>query len=311
MEILDVKGLRKDFGKNQVLKGIDFSVHEKEIVGFLGPNGSGKSTTIKCICGLYHMTGGEISICGHDINRERTEALKMLGASIESPALYPQLTGEEHLKMMGRWRKVGAERIKEMEAYSGLGHYLKKKTRTYSMGMKMRLMLAMTLLAKPKLIILDEPTNGLDPQAVFELRKEMEEIRAMGSSILFSSHQLSEVEKLSDRVVILNHGELIYDGSLPRHLMGSEYRIRVQEGAETIAMEMLKRMGITTSGLVEGQDGWVYFKNYTDRPIGEVFAAMGGLIEISDIMKCEMDLESFYKKIYERQPERGEDRDKK
>lgn len=175
----------------------------------------------------------------------------------------------------------------------------------------MRLMLAMTLLAKPKLIILDEPTNGLDPQAVFELRKEMEEIRAMGSSILFSSHQLSEVEKLSDRVVILNQGELIYDGSLPRHLMGSEYRIRVQEGAETIAMEMLKRMGITTSGLVEGQDGWVYFKNYTDRPIGEVFAAMGGLIEISDIMKCEMDLESFYKKIYERQPERGEDRDKK
>jgi len=172
MDILSVKGLKKSFGKNQILKGINFTVGEKEIVGFLGPNGSGKSTTIKCITGLYQMTEGEIKICDYDITKERTKALSMLGASIESPALYPQLTGMEHLKMMGKWRKVSPERIREMAEYTGIGHNLNRRAGNYSMGMKMRLMLAMTMMAKPSLIILDEPTNGLDPQAVFELREK-------------------------------------------------------------------------------------------------------------------------------------------
>lgn len=123
MDVLVVKGMKKSFGKNEILKGIDFSVGEKEIVGFLGPNGSGKSTTIKCICGLYEMTEGKVEICGHNIKSDRKEALKHLGASIESPALYPQLTGREHLKMVASWRGIGVEREKEMEDYTGLGHY--------------------------------------------------------------------------------------------------------------------------------------------------------------------------------------------
>ncbi|MBS6195824.1 MAG: ABC transporter ATP-binding protein [Clostridiales bacterium] len=311
MDVLTVKGLKKNFGKNEILKGIDFSVQENEIVGFLGPNGSGKSTTIKCICGLYHMSEGEIAICGHDIGKARTEALKMLGASIESPALYPQLTGEDHLKMIARWRKVNPERLKEMEEYAGIGHYMKKKTGTYSMGMKMLLMLSMTLMAKPKLIILDEPTNGLDPQAVFELRKEMEEIRNMGSSILFSSHQLSEVERLSDRVVILNKGELIYDGSLPRDLTGGEYRLLVEPGTERKGLEALERMGISACGMVENQEHWIFFRNHTDSSLGELLACVGKEIPVYDVVKYEMDLEEFYKKIYERKPGGGETDDKK
>lgn len=305
MEVLTVKGLKKKFGKNEILKGISFSVQENEIVGFLGPNGSGKSTTIKCICGLYHMTEGEIAVCGHDIGKDRAAALEQLGASIEAPALYPQLTGEDHLKMMARWRKISPERLKEMEEYAGIGHYLKKKTETYSMGMKMRLMLAMTLMAKPKLLILDEPTNGLDPQAVFELRKKMEEIRERGSSILFSSHQLSEVEKLSDRVVILNKGELIYDGSLPRDLTGGEYRLLVEPGTESQGLEALKQMGVSDCGMVEKQEHWIFFRNHTDRSVGELLSGVGNVIPVYDVIKYEMELEEFYKKIYERQPEGG------
>ena len=298
MEVLSVSGLKKSFGKNEILKGIDFTVGEKEIVGFLGPNGSGKSTTIKCICGLYKMTEGEILVCGHDVTRERKEALGALGASIESPALYPQLTGQEHLKMMARWRGVGQERVKEMEEYTGLGYHLKQRTGKYSMGMKMRLMLAMTLLSKPSLIILDEPTNGLDPQAVFELREQMEQIRRDGSSILFSSHQLEEVEKLSDRVVILNQGAKIYDGRLPKDLTGVEYRIQVDSEKQISSVGILHSINIKQAGRVEGRNDQIYFRLEDREKLGSIVAAVSSVGTIYEINKCEMNLEEFYKKIY-------------
>lgn len=300
MDILSVKGLKKDFGKNQILKGIDFQVGEKEIIGFLGANGSGKSTTIKCICGLYHMTEGEIAICGYDIVKERIGAMSQLGASIEAPALYPQLTGQDHLRMMGRWRGVDMKRVKEMEEYTGIGHYLKKKTGTYSMGMKMRLMLAMTLMAKPKLVILDEPTNGLDPQAVFELREEMERIRRDGSSILFSSHQLDEVEKLSDRVVILNHGEMIYDGKLPKELSGVEYRIQLEPEHQIESVGALQHIRIEQCEEVEGTKEWIRFRVHEQEELGKALAVITEIGNIYDVVKCEMNLEEFYKKIYAR-----------
>ncbi|MBQ7919110.1 MAG: ABC transporter ATP-binding protein [Lachnospiraceae bacterium] len=300
MDILSVKGLKKSFGKNQILKGIDFSIGEKEIVGFLGPNGSGKSTTIKCITGLYHMTEGEIKICNYNIVKERTKALSMLGVSIEAPALYPQLTGMEHLKMMGKWRKVSSERVREMAEYTGIGHNLKRRIGTYSMGMKMRLMLAMTMMAKPALLILDEPTNGLDPQAVFELREEMEKIREAGSSILFSSHQLSEVEKLSDRVVILNHGEMIYDGKLPKDIAGTQYQIQVEPMHQRVCLDKIDSLGIQNCGIKENTTDWICFQAESQESLGKVLAEVGHVSQIIDVVKCEMNLEEFYKRIYQR-----------
>ncbi len=298
MNVLEVKDVTKSFGKTQILKGVDFTVGEKEIVGFLGPNGSGKSTTIKCICGLYEMTGGSVEICGHDIKTDRTEALKHLGASIESPALYPQLTGREHLKMMASWRGIKAARVKEMEEYTGLGHYLNKRASQYSMGMKMRLMLAMTLMARPDIIILDEPTNGLDPQAVFELREQMEQIRRAGSSILFSCHQLEEVEKLSDRVVILNHGEKIYDGKLPKDLAATEYQVRVNNRKQTIAIGCVQHCGIRQCGEVEGTDDMIYFYLEEKEKLGQIIAEIQKDCNVYEIEKCHTNLEEFYKKIY-------------
>ncbi|MBR4026971.1 MAG: ABC transporter ATP-binding protein [Lachnospiraceae bacterium] len=300
MEILSVRNIEKSFKKHKILKGVSFSIGEQEIVGFLGPNGSGKSTTIKCICGLYGLDAGEIAICGYDIEKQRESALSELGASIESPALYPQLTGREHLKMMGNWRNATSARVKEMEEYTGIGAYLNKRTATYSMGMKMRLMLAMTLMARPKLIILDEPTNGLDPQAVFELRKEMEMIRKDGSSILFSSHQLGEVEKLADRIIFLKQGELVYDGVIPKELVGMEYGVRIMPQHKEASLQALKNLSFVQMQEQENEDTpqWITFSVTQQELLGKAIATLEQIGFVYDVVKKDMDLEDFYKKIY-------------
>ncbi len=296
MDVLSVKGLYKKIGRQTILEDINIEVKEKEIVGFLGPNGSGKSTTIKCICGLYHATAGTITVNGYDINKSRKEALNNMGVSIEAPALYPQLTGREHLKMMGRWRKVGKDRVKEMEAYSGLEHHLDKVVQGYSMGMKMRLMLSLTLMARPKLLILDEPTNGLDPQAVFELREQMEVIRREGSSILFSSHQLNEVEKLSDRIILLKQGKKVFDGQLSEEFQSTiRYGMKVPDTEK--AVHILIQEGITDCR--EGEEG-VLFSVKGEKEFYKVLSLMHeNKLHVYDITKHEMDLEDFYRKVYE------------
>lgn len=167
------------------------------------------------------------------------------------------------------------------------------------MGMKMRLMLAMTLMAKPELIILDEPKNGLDPQAVFELREQMEQIRKEGSSILFSSHQLEEVERLSDRVLILNHGEKIYDGKLPKDLASTEYRVRVKGDKQIIAVGCVRHCGIERCGKVDESKDMIYFHLEETEKLGKIITEIQKDCDVCEIEKCETNLEEFYKKIYE------------
>lgn len=296
MDVLSVKGLYKKIGRQSILEDVTIEVKEQEIVGFLGPNGSGKSTTIKCICGLYHATAGVITVNGYDIVKSRKEALNTMGVSIEAPALYPQLTGREHLKMMGRWRKAGKDRVKEMEDYSGLKHHLDKAVQGYSMGMKMRLMLSLTLMARPKLLILDEPTNGLDPQAVFELREQMEEIRREGSSILFSSHQLNEVEKLSDRIILLKQGKKVFDGHLSEELQSTfRYGLKVPDAGKTLHILMEEGMKDCREG-----EGEVFFSVKGEEEFYKVLSLMHkNELPVYDITKHEMNLEDFYRKVYE------------
>lgn len=214
MKVLQVENIEKSKKRKKILKGLSFDVEEQEIVGLLGPNGSGKSTTIKCICGLYGIDRGTITVCGNDIRKSRLEALKNIGIAMEVPTLYPELSGMENIKMAAAARKVSGERVEEIAAFTGLKERLKERTSTYSMGMRMRLNLAMAILHNPSLVILDEPTNGLDPEAVFRLRKEIEQIRQEGSAVLISSHQLSEVEKIADRIVAIADGTVRFDGTI-------------------------------------------------------------------------------------------------
>lgn len=206
MNVLEIKGLRKKLGKREIIKGIDLELKEGEILGFLGPNGAGKTTTIRMIVGLINPDSGEIRICGENLKNKK-KALKNVGAVVENPELYKYLSGRENLMQIARIRGVAKEEINELIALVGLESRINEKVSKYSLGMKQRLGLAAALIGNPKLLILDEPTNGLDPSGIIDFREVVKKaVREKGISVFISSHILSEVQNLCHRVVFVNNG---------------------------------------------------------------------------------------------------------
>lgn len=208
-KVLEVKNLRKRLGKREIIKGISFYIEEGVIFGFLGPNGSGKTTTIRMLVDLISMDSGSISIVGKDITKEREMALSHVGAVVENPELYKYLTGYENLRQIARVRGIKEERIDEVVKLVGLEKRIKDKMKKYSLGMKQRLGLAAALLSKPKLLILDEPTNGLDPNGIKEFRTILQTLaREKNMSVFVSSHILGEVQHLCDVVAFIEDGQI-------------------------------------------------------------------------------------------------------
>lgn len=299
MEILKANNLNKSFGGNHVLKDISFSIYESEILGFLGRNGSGKSTTMKCISGLMGFDSGEITICGFDIKKDRIEALENIGVSIESPALYPNLSAYDHYQQMAAWRNISKDRVDEMIEFSNLGIYLKKPVRTYSMGMKMRLMLSLVIMHKPKLLILDEPMNGLDFEGVLQLRKTLVDLKNSGSSILLSSHQLSELEKISDKVIMIEGGKVVYNDKISGGILElSEYSMDTSDN--NILQEILKEKEIENNISAHlATENYIRF-NLESSKIGELIDTLSEKdIYIKDIVKESLGLEELYQSIIE------------
>ncbi len=207
MKVLDVKGLKKNLGKREIIKDISFSIEEGEIFGFLGPNGAGKTTTIRMLVGLINPNEGSISICGHDLKTDTEKALKEVGAVVENPELYKYLSGRENLMQIARIRNISKNQVDETIKLVGLEHRIDDKVRKYSLGMKQRLGLAASLLSNPKLLILDEPTNGLDPSGILDFREVVKKAATeRGMAVFISSHILSEVQHLCNRVAFINHG---------------------------------------------------------------------------------------------------------
>lgn len=205
--VLEVKNLKKRIGKAEIIKDISFTIHEGEIFGFLGPNGSGKTTTIKMLVDLISMDHGTINILGFDIKKDREAALEHLGAVVENPELYSYLSGYENLMQIARIRGISKERIEEVIQLVGLEGRIKDKMRRYSLGMKQRLGLAAALLSDPKLLILDEPTNGLDPNGIIELRNILKRLaKEKGMAVFVSSHILGEIQNLCDTVAFIEAG---------------------------------------------------------------------------------------------------------
>lgn len=231
--ILSVQNLNKYYKKFHAVKDVSFEVHKGEIVGFIGPNGSGKSTTMKCINSLLIPSSGTITVCGKDIVKEREQALAHQASLIESPGLYLDLKGIDNLKLFAHLRNVSNERIEEVKEIINIGDFINKKVAEYSLGMKQRLALGIVLLDEPKFIILDEPTNGLDPTGVMDLRNILLDLSKQGVSILFSSHQLGEIEKVADRIISIKHGEIIpFDTNLSDH---SNYELQLGGDVNGIA----------------------------------------------------------------------------
>lgn len=209
--VLSVKGLTKVVGKKTLVENIVFDVKAGEVFGFLGPNGAGKTTTIRMLVGLIKPTKGSIAIGGFDVKTQFRKAMRQIGSIVENPELYTYLTGWENLKQFSRMLgDIPDKRIMEIAKMVHLDQRIHDKVKTYSLGMKQRLGIAQALLGSPKLLILDEPTNGLDPAGIRELREFIHMlVKEQNISVFISSHLLSEVQLICDRVAIIDHGKMI------------------------------------------------------------------------------------------------------
>lgn len=207
--ILETKNLTKSYGQQQAVSGISLQIERNSIYGLLGPNGAGKSTTLKMIVGLLNPTGGQIIFDGKPWKRE---SLSQIGSLIESPALYGNLTAEENLMVHTKLLGIPHKRILEVLDIVDLKNTGKKRTSQFSMGMKQRLGIAIALLNNPKLLILDEPTNGLDPFGIQELRELIASFPEKGITVILSSHILSEVAQVVDEIGIISCGKLLFQG---------------------------------------------------------------------------------------------------
>lgn len=208
--ILSIKNLNKKFGALHAVNNLSFSIQKGNVYGILGPNGSGKSTTLGIVLNVVNKSSGDFSWFNNTISTH--EALKKVGAIIEHPNFYPYMTAYENLKLVCKIKSIPTHKVIEKLTLVGLIERKDSKFRSFSLGMKQRLAIASALLNDPEILILDEPTNGLDPQGIHQIRALITSIAAQGTTILLASHLLDEVEKVCSHVVILRHGEKLYEG---------------------------------------------------------------------------------------------------
>ncbi|UPM55549.1 ABC transporter ATP-binding protein [Gottfriedia acidiceleris] len=209
--IVQIKNLSKEIKGNKIVSDLSFDIFEGEVFGFLGPNGAGKTTTIRMMVGLMNISEGDVIINGHSIKSNFEEAIKNVGAIVENPELYKFLSGYDNLLQYARMDKtVTKEKIDEVVELVGLTGAIRQKVKTYSLGMRQRLGLAQCLLHDPKVLILDEPTNGLDPAGIREMRDHLQLLtKKKGMAIIVSSHLLAEMEMMCDRIGIIQQGKLV------------------------------------------------------------------------------------------------------
>ena len=214
--VLECKSLNKKIGKKDILKNVSLEVQEGDILGFIGPNGAGKTTTIKLILGLQKINSGEVKINGYDIKTQFEKAIERVGTIVENPDLYMYMSGLDNLKMIARlYKNVDIKRIDEVIKLVGLENRIKDKVSKYSLGMRQRLGIAQAILHKPNLLILDEPTNGLDPEGIKQLRDLLTKLaKEENMAILISSHNLAELESFCNKITIIQNGEIIETSTL-------------------------------------------------------------------------------------------------
>lgn len=233
MSFLEVRGLRKVYGDAAAVDGVDFAVEKGEVFGLLGPNGAGKSTTISMISGLLRPTGGAIILKGQDVTRDATAVKEVLGLVPQDIALYPTLTARENLTFWGRMYGISGtlltERVNQALEYAGLADRAKDRIDTYSGGMKRRINIAAALVHRPELLIMDEPTVGIDPQSRNHILETVLSLNKEGITVIYTSHYMEEVEEICSRVAIMDHGKIIAAGTTEelRRTVGDADRIDV------------------------------------------------------------------------------------
>lgn len=284
MEIVQTQGLCKRYGDAMRVRELGLSVPEGTVYGFLGPNGAGKSTTLKMILGLAHPTAGQITVFGQPLTaKNRLSILRDVGSLIESPSYYGHLTGEENLRIVQTLRGAPERNIAEVLQIVRLTGQKDKKVAHYSLGMKQRLGLASALLGFPKLLILDEPTNGLDPAGIQEMRELICELpKQFGMTVLVSSHLLSEIDQMADVVGIIANGELVFQDRLERLHARSRRNLALRTSNNDVAGEWLSRMGIQS----EVQEDYLLLPDLEDAAVRQVGRALVG--QGIDLLRLEL-----------------------
>jgi len=256
---LATRGLRKSYGKRLALDGLDLSVPSGVVYGFLGPNGAGKTTTMRLLTGLLHPDAGSIELLGAAFRRGDRKRLFEVGALVENPSFYPYLSGRRNLEVLAAaGAAVPPRRVAELLDLVGLSERARDKVSGYSLGMKQRLGIAGALLSDPKLLLLDEPANGLDPAGIVAMREMLRRLAATGKTIFVSSHLLAEVRVLADVVGIIAAGKLVREGTLESLLSDQGVvRVRVPRAEAATARTVLERIATTNAGSDTDADAWL------------------------------------------------------
>lgn len=237
MRVLDIINLNKSYKNNKVLNDCTFSINKGEIVGLVGPNGSGKTTIMKAIAGLIEFDSGTIKIKGNTIENNREDYLSKFSCIIETPALYETLSGYNNIEYIRKMNKVPKEKLDEIISFIDIRDKINCKVKTYSLGMKQRLALGIALVTKPELLILDEPTNGLDPSGVADLRNILLELaKSKGISILISSHILSDLDKICDKIVFIKNGSIVSVSDVKSKLEYTYVQLNIDENSNVISI---------------------------------------------------------------------------
>jgi ABC-2 type transport system ATP-binding protein len=253
---IETHGLTKRFGSYTAVNGIDLNVPRGAVFGFLGPNGSGKTTTIRMLLGLAVPTSGTVRLLGHDMPRDLRDVLPRVGALVEGPGFYPYLSGAANLNRLDTADRCAPSatrraRVEGALERVGLGHAARKKVHAYSLGMKQRLGIANALLTPRELLVLDEPTNGLDPQGTREVRSLVRSLAAEGTTVFVSSHLLAEIEQICTHAAVMSVGNLVAQGTLDELRRVGEPHVRVLTPDPDAAARVLERLGLSPATVDE------------------------------------------------------------
>jgi len=265
--VVKTKGLTKSFGKEKAVTGLDMKIPKGEIYGFLGPNGAGKTTTIRMLLGLVKPTSGTTHIFQKDLKKERINILKRVGALVENPSYYPHLTAYENLEALRKILGVSKSRIHEVLEIVRLSDVANKKVKGFSLGMKQRLGIASSLLNDPELLILDEPTNGLDPSGIIEIRQLIKRLPSeYGMTILISSHLLSEIDQMATTVGIVTKGKMIFQDSIEVMRMFAHQNMSLKVSDSEQAWRSLLANGIKS----DYKDGIILLSERSNEEVAKV-----------------------------------------
>jgi len=267
--MIETHNLTKTYGPASVVSSLDLRVEEGSIYGFIGPNGAGKTTTIRMLLGLVTPSEGEILLFGRDLGREKEKLLQRVGSLVETPSAYPQLTGRENLRVVATLLRLPRERIDAVLTLVDLAGDADRKVDDYSLGMKQRLGIALALIHEPQLLILDEPTNGLDLQGIREMREFLREMPGkLGITVFLSSHLLGEIELIATHIGIINAGRLIFQGTLAALQGRTKGRVSFTVSDPGKAHTLLRRHLITPQPSHDGHT--LVVRAESDRAVAEM-----------------------------------------